>query len=105
MSTLHSNTASLSSSRFCQLIQLILMVSDYGLRKRCPVRTDLIAAPTEGIRRVLEIGYEEEIPRGEPLDLSGVIVIRMGTTVVSPFLSGDRQLTCTGYKCLAGAQR
>lgn len=43
----------------------------------------MAAAPTEGIRRVLEIGYEEEIPRGEPLDLTGVLVIRMGTKVVS----------------------
>lgn len=40
-------------------------------------------APTEGIRRVLEVGYEKKIPRGEALDLSGVDVIRMGTTVVS----------------------
>ncbi|KAK0219992.1 5-oxoprolinase [Armillaria fumosa] len=40
-------------------------------------------APTEAIRRVLEIGYDSPIPRGELLDVSGVEVIRMGTTVAT----------------------
>lgn len=40
-------------------------------------------APTEGIRRVLEKVEGREIPIGEPLDVSGVSSIRMGTTVAT----------------------
>lgn len=40
-------------------------------------------APTEGIRRVLEISGGEKIARGELLDLSSVSNIRMGTTVAT----------------------
>ncbi|GLA61234.1 hypothetical protein AtubIFM54640_001749 [Aspergillus tubingensis] len=44
-------------------------------------------APTEGIRRVLEIVSGSQIPRGQPLDLSEVKSIRMGTTVAANALS------------------
>ncbi|KAF2147617.1 putative 5-oxoprolinase [Myriangium duriaei CBS 260.36] len=40
-------------------------------------------APTEGIRRVLEVATGTEIPRGVPLDLTPVESIRMGTTVAT----------------------
>ncbi|RAL02530.1 uncharacterized protein BO80DRAFT_352252 [Aspergillus ibericus CBS 121593] len=40
-------------------------------------------APTEGIRRVLEIATESQIPRRQPLDLSIVKNIRIGTTVAT----------------------
>lgn len=39
-------------------------------------------APTEGVRRVLELANDgEPYPRGKPIDLSQVEVLRMGTTV------------------------
>ncbi|THU85545.1 hypothetical protein K435DRAFT_970661 [Dendrothele bispora CBS 962.96] len=40
-------------------------------------------APTEGIRRVLEIALGKKIHRGEPLDTSEIEVIRQGTTVAT----------------------
>ncbi|KAK4705080.1 5-oxoprolinase (ATP-hydrolyzing), partial [Phenoliferia sp. Uapishka_3] len=40
-------------------------------------------APTEGIRRVLELARGTSIPRGKKLDVSGVSSIRMGTTVAT----------------------
>lgn len=40
-------------------------------------------APTEGIRRVLEIARQTKIMKNEPLDLAGVDSIRMGTTVAT----------------------
>jgi 5-oxoprolinase (ATP-hydrolysing) len=40
-------------------------------------------APTEGVRQILEIATGKSIPRGEPLDLSPVESIRMGTTVAT----------------------
>ncbi|RDW85320.1 putative hydantoinase oxoprolinase protein [Coleophoma cylindrospora] len=40
-------------------------------------------APTEGVRRILELATGTSIPRGTPLDLSGVESIRMGTTVAT----------------------
>ncbi|OQE46967.1 hypothetical protein PENCOP_c001G06821 [Penicillium coprophilum] len=40
-------------------------------------------APTEAIRRVLEIHYKTSIPRGSELDLKDVEWIRMGTTVAT----------------------
>ncbi|GAV47860.1 hypothetical protein ZYGR_0I01560 [Zygosaccharomyces rouxii] len=40
-------------------------------------------APLEGIRRLLEIFTGQEIPRGKPLDISGVSSIRMGTTLAT----------------------
>ncbi|CAK3799437.1 5-oxoprolinase (ATP-hydrolysing) [Lecanosticta acicola] len=40
-------------------------------------------APTECIRQILEIATGATIPRGEPLDISPVESIRMGTTVAT----------------------
>lgn len=40
-------------------------------------------APLEGIRRLLEIMEKRKIPRGSPLDVSGVKSIRMGTTLAT----------------------
>uniref|UniRef100_A0A060T936 ARAD1D08404p n=1 Tax=Blastobotrys adeninivorans TaxID=409370 RepID=A0A060T936_BLAAD len=50
-------------------------------------------APTEGIRRVLSQITGKELPKGEPIDLSNVESIRMGTTVATNALlerKGDR---------------
>lgn len=41
-------------------------------------------APTEGVRRVLEHARGVAIPRGQPIDVTGVKAIRMGTTGASP---------------------
>jgi 5-oxoprolinase (ATP-hydrolysing) len=40
-------------------------------------------APAEGVRRILETATGTNIPRGQPLDLSLVESIRMGTTVAT----------------------
>ncbi|OBT40699.1 hypothetical protein VE00_08908 [Pseudogymnoascus sp. WSF 3629] len=40
-------------------------------------------APTEGIRRVLEIATGKTLPRGELLDLTPIESLRMGTTVAT----------------------
>ena len=40
-------------------------------------------APTEGIRRVLEIATGRSLPRGQPLDLTPIEALRMGTTVAT----------------------
>ncbi len=40
-------------------------------------------APTEGIRRVLELALGQPVPRGEPIDMAAVASIRMGTTVAT----------------------
>lgn len=40
-------------------------------------------APLEGIRRLLETIQDKQIPRGTPLDVSGVKSIRMGTTLAT----------------------
>jgi 5-oxoprolinase (ATP-hydrolysing) len=40
-------------------------------------------APTEGVRRILEMASGNSISRGTPLDLSSVESIRMGTTVAT----------------------
>jgi len=50
-------------------------------------------APTEGIRRVLEIARKTSIPKNTPLDIGDVESIRMGTTVATNGLlerKGDR---------------
>ena len=47
----------------------------------CPEEYD--DAPTECIRRILEIASGRLIPRGVPLDLSTVEFVRMGTTVAT----------------------
>lgn len=40
-------------------------------------------APLEGVRRLLEVFTNENIPRGKPLDISRVSSIRMGTTLAT----------------------
>ncbi|KAJ5208898.1 hypothetical protein N7449_003277 [Penicillium cf. viridicatum] len=60
-------------------------------------------APTEAIRRVLEIHYKTSIPRGSELDLKDVDWIRMGTTVATNALlerKGERTalLVTEGFK-------
>ncbi|KAI1774280.1 Hydantoinase B/oxoprolinase-domain-containing protein [Hypoxylon cercidicola] len=40
-------------------------------------------APTEGIRRVLELATGQKYPRGQPLSLEHLEVLRMGTTVAT----------------------
>ncbi|KAK2747079.1 hypothetical protein FQN55_005349 [Onygenales sp. PD_40] len=40
-------------------------------------------APTEGIRRILEIATDKKLPRGELLDLTPIESLRMGTTVAT----------------------
>lgn len=62
-------------------------------------------APTEGIRRVLELATSCNIPRGQLLDLSAVESIRMGTTVATNALlerTGERValLTTKGFRDL-----
>ncbi|KAL1859520.1 hypothetical protein VTK73DRAFT_7577 [Phialemonium thermophilum] len=62
-------------------------------------------APAEGIRRVLEIALGKPIPRGEPIDLSAVSSIRMGTTVATNALlerKGERSalLITKGFRDL-----
>ncbi|KAJ5973313.1 hypothetical protein N7481_010523 [Penicillium waksmanii] len=60
-------------------------------------------APTEAIRRVLEIYYKTTLPRGSELDLKDVEWIRMGTTVATNALlerKGERTalLVTEGFK-------
>lgn len=62
-------------------------------------------APTEGIRRVLEIVGSKEIPRGQKLDLRDVDSVRMGTTIATNALlerQGERTalVTTRGFKDL-----
>ncbi|KAJ2977941.1 hypothetical protein NQ176_g4088 [Zarea fungicola] len=62
-------------------------------------------APTEGIRRILELVTGEALPRGEPLDLFHFESIRMGTTVATNALlerKGERValVTTKGFRDL-----
>ena len=62
-------------------------------------------APTEGIRRVLELATGESHPRGKPLDLKHVDRLRMGTTVATNALlerkgAASALLTTKGFKDL-----
>ncbi|KAK3192402.1 hypothetical protein K4F52_001615 [Lecanicillium sp. MT-2017a] len=62
-------------------------------------------APTEGIRRILELVTGQTLPRGEPLDLFHFESIRMGTTVATNALlerKGDRValVTTKGFRDL-----
>ena len=62
-------------------------------------------APTEGIRRILEIVHGTKLPRGEKLDISSVESIRMGTTIATNALlerQGERTalVTTKGFKDL-----
>ncbi|KAJ5514164.1 hypothetical protein N7463_003716 [Penicillium fimorum] len=56
-------------------------------------------APTEAIRRILEIHHKTSIPRGSELDLKDVEWIRMGTTVATNALLERTALLVTeGFK-------
>lgn len=62
-------------------------------------------APTEGIRRVLERALDKPVPRGQPIDVSAVSSIRMGTTVATNALlerKGERSalLITKGFRDL-----
>ncbi|KAH6605213.1 hydantoinase b oxoprolinase [Trichoderma cornu-damae] len=62
-------------------------------------------APTEGIRRILELVTGEQLPRGQPLDLFHFESIRMGTTVATNALlerKGERValVTTKGFRDL-----
>ncbi|KAF6829256.1 hydantoinase B/oxoprolinase [Colletotrichum plurivorum] len=62
-------------------------------------------APTEGIRRILELVTRETLPRGQLLDLFHVESIRMGTTVATNALlerKGERValITTKGFRDL-----
>ncbi|CAK7232747.1 hypothetical protein SCUCBS95973_008360 [Sporothrix curviconia] len=62
-------------------------------------------APTEGIRRVLEQATGQPVPRGQPIDVSAVSSIRMGTTVATNALlerKGERSalLITKGFRDL-----
>lgn len=62
-------------------------------------------APTEGIRRVLSHFRKTAVPRDEPLDISDVETIRMGTTIATNALlerQGERValLTTKGFRDL-----
>lgn len=62
-------------------------------------------APTEGIRRILELVTDQKLPRGEPLDLFHFESIRMGTTVATNALlerKGEKValLTTKGFRHL-----
>ena len=62
-------------------------------------------APTEGIRRILELATGENFPRGKPLSLTHIDRLRMGTTVATNALlerKGARSalLTTKGFKDL-----
>lgn len=66
---------------------------EYVLKLLSVDPANYVDAPTEGIRRVLEKVEGRDIPLGEPLDISGVASIRMGTTVATNGLlerQGDR---------------
>ncbi|KAK7413372.1 hypothetical protein QQX98_007749 [Neonectria punicea] len=62
-------------------------------------------APTEGIRRILELVTDQQLPRGQLLDLFHVESIRMGTTVATNALlerKGERValVTTKGFRDL-----
>ncbi|KAI8911035.1 Hydantoinase B/oxoprolinase-domain-containing protein [Gorgonomyces haynaldii] len=62
-------------------------------------------APREGIRRILELATGKKHPRDQPLDISNLEIIRMGTTVATNALlerKGARTvlLTTKGFKDL-----
>ncbi|RKO95387.1 Hydantoinaseoxoprolinase, partial [Caulochytrium protostelioides] len=62
-------------------------------------------APTEGIRRLLELATGESHPRGQPIDTRRIKAIRMGTTVATNALlerKGERHalLVTKGFRDL-----
>jgi 5-oxoprolinase (ATP-hydrolysing) len=56
--------------------------------------TNYTDAPTEGIRRILELATGTSIPRGQKIDTSNIESIKMGTTVATNAL-----LERTSTKC------
>ncbi|KAK6376489.1 hypothetical protein LTS17_007084 [Exophiala oligosperma] len=62
-------------------------------------------APTEGIRRILELATGESFPRGKPLNMAHIDRLRMGTTVATNALlerkgSKSALVTTKGFKDL-----
>ncbi|KAM0816979.1 putative 5-oxoprolinase [Seiridium cardinale] len=51
-------------------------------------------APTEGIRRILEIATGASLPRGQKIDTSGIESIKMGTTVATNALLERASTPC-----------
>ena len=51
-------------------------------------------APTEGIRRVLELATGESLPRGQLLNLENVAALKMGTTVATNALLERKGARC-----------
>lgn len=56
--------------------------------------TNYADAPTEGIRRILEIATGETIPRGEKIETSRIESIKMGTTVATNALLERSSTPC-----------
>lgn len=79
---------------FTDVLALIPEKTDYYFKLLSVDPSNYPDATIEGIRRVLEHVRGHEIPRGEPLDTTGVAVIRMGTTVATNAL-----LERKGSKC------
>ena len=91
----HPTSTAEAQSGFKQVVVKLLSVdpTNYG------------DAPTEGIRRILEIATGKPHPRGHKLDTSNIELIRMGTTVATNALlerKGDRValLITKGFKDL-----
>ncbi|GAD95409.1 hypothetical protein ANI_1_1666074 [Paecilomyces variotii No. 5] len=68
---------------FCDCIGIIPGKEDIVVKLLSVDPTNYDDAPTEGIRRILEIATGECIPRGCKLDTSKIDSIRMGTTVAT----------------------
>jgi 5-oxoprolinase (ATP-hydrolysing) len=79
---------------FTDVLAIIPGQQDYYFKLLSVDPSNYQDATIEGIRRVLEHVRGCEIPRGEPLDTTGVAVIRMGTTVATNAL-----LERKGSKC------
>ncbi|ORY81529.1 5-oxoprolinase [Protomyces lactucae-debilis] len=90
---------------FCDVIAIVPGRDDIVLKLLSVDPENYDDAPTEGIRRVLEIVEGRKIPRGEKIDLSRVSSVRMGTTIATNALlerKGERTalLTTKGFKDL-----
>lgn len=56
--------------------------------------TNYADAPTEGIRRILEIAAGQAVPRGQNIDTSNIESIKMGTTVATNALLERSSTPC-----------
>ena len=56
--------------------------------------TNYADAPTEGIRRILEVATGDAIPRGHKIDTRGIESIKMGTTVATNALLERSSTPC-----------